>query len=161
MLAQFYQKIWSEAYGQNDSNILELLETNYKAWVVDIGCGDGQKTIKFKEKIGCRHIVGMDGVKERLKAAQKRGVSKVIHANIEEGWSFKSSSFDVVISNQVIEHLVDIDHSARKVFEEYGFKFQKGLGSGYYPLFGLLSRIAAKVDPCHSHFITIKMRKPI
>lgn len=244
MLAQFYQKIWSEAYQQNDLNILKLLEPDNKARVVDIGCGDGQKTIKFKKRIGCTTIVGIDGVEERLKAAQKRGINNVICTNIEEKWPLKSGSFDVVISNQVIEHLVDIDHFIKEikrilkpggytvvstenlaswhnifalilghqdfshhiikkshvgnplsphfgektvawskydnsgvddtafphikiltlrslinVFKVYGFRTEAYKGSGYYPLFSLDERIASSIDPFHSHFIVVKMRK--
>lgn len=245
MLRQFYQKIWAEAYSRNDLNIISLLEQNPSAKVLDVGCGDGQKTIKFKRIIGCGKITGIDGLAGRLKAAKKRGVDETLVVSLEKKWPFKNSEFDVVISNQVIEHIADIDnfikeiyrllkpggycvistenlaswhnifalllgyqdfshniikkihvgnplsphyneetatwsradnsgvddsafphlkiltyYSLRKIFEEYGFKFQGGLGSGYYPLSGLLSKIATKIDPRHSHFVTIKMQKP-
>lgn len=245
MLAQFYQKIWAEAYLRNDLNIASLLEENPDAKVLDVGCGDGQKTIKFKRAIGNRNITGIDGLPGRLRAAKARGVEETVVADLEKKWPLASSNFDVVISNQVIEHLADIDnfiqeikrvlkpggyavistenlaswhnifalilgyqdfshnvikkahvvnplsphfnevtatwsrkdnsgvddsafphlkiltyYSLRKIFEEYGFAFEKGLGSGYYPLAGVLSRIATKIDPKHSHFITVKMRKP-
>jgi ubiquinone/menaquinone biosynthesis C-methylase UbiE len=244
MLAQFYQKIWSEAYGQNDNNIISLLEKNPKANVIDIGCGDGQKTIKFKKQIGCKTITGLDGVSERLSAAKKIGVDKIILADIEKKWPFRKNQFDVVISNQVIEHIANTDNfiqeiyrilkpggycvistenlaswhnifalilgfqdfshhtimklhvtnplsphfmektltwskkansgvddtafphlkiltykSLKKVFEAYDFIFEKGKSSGYYPLFGRLSFLLSKIDPYHSHFITVKMRK--
>lgn len=245
MLAQFYQKIWAEAYSQNDLNILSLLEKNPNAKVLDVGCGDGQKTVKFKGAVGCQKITGIDGLAGRLMASQKRGVDETLTVDLEKKWPLKGSGFDVVISNQVIEHISDIDNfiqeiyrilkpggyavistenlaswhnivalvlgfqdfshtiinkahvgnpfsqhygektatwsrkdnsgvddsafphlkiltyfSLRKIFEEYGFKFEKGLGSGYYPLSGIVSRVATKIDPRHSHFITVKMRKP-
>src|SRR5437762_11564884 len=107
MISQFINKIWQEAYKQNTSNIMELLEKNVKAQVVDIGCGDGQKTLVFKNKIGCKEIIGMDGITKRLTAARKRGIQTKI-ADIEKKWPFPNNFFDVVISNQVIEHLIDI-----------------------------------------------------
>lgn len=239
----FIKKIWAEAYSQNDENILSLLEPNQKARVIDIGCGDGQKSIIFKNKIGCKTISGIDGVNERLLAAKKRGVNPIICADLEKQWPIPDTDYDAVISNQVIEHVVNVDHyiseikrilkpngyavistenlaswhniialilgyqdfshhliqkahvgnpfsphfgektatwskkansniddssyphikiftykSLIRVFKEYDFKFEKGKGSGYYPLFGILSKVASKIDPYHSHFITIKLR---
>ncbi|EKD94498.1 MAG: type 11 methyltransferase [uncultured bacterium] len=241
MLTQFYQKIWTEAYGQNDNNILSFLDANPLAKVIDIGCGDGQKSIKFKDKIGCKEIWGLDGVTERLKVAKKRGVDHTIKSNLETSWPIENSTFDVVISNQVIEHISDIDlfigeikrilkpggyavistenlsswhnifalilgyqdfshtiikkkhisnpmslhynkktatwskkgnsgvddsayphikiltyYSLIKSFETYNFRFVKGTGAGYYPLWSWLSNGMSKIDPYHSHFITIK-----
>lgn len=43
----------------------------------------------------------------------------------------------------------------REIFEIHGFKVEKILGSGYYPLPGFL----AKLDPRHSAFLAIKIRK--
>ncbi len=245
MLAKFYQYLWKEAYQRNDQNILSLLEKNHRADVVDIGCGDGQKTIYFKKKIGCHMVTGIDGVVGRLKAAKKRGIY-IKQSDLEKKWPFPSDSFDVVVSNQVIEHISDIDHfikeifrilkpggycvistenlsswhnifalilghqafsqtiiskfhvgnpfslhfkektgawsandnsgvddatfphikiltyrSLRAVFEAYNFQFIQGKGSGYYPLFAILGRIAAVSDPYHTHFITAKFRKPM
>lgn len=243
MFKKFLNTIWQEAYANNTKNILNLLEYNPSAKAMDIGCGDGQKTSKFLSKIGAEEILGIDGVAPRLAAAQKRGiVTKIV--NIEKPWPLPENSFDVVISNQVIEHILDLDHfiseikkvlkpggyavistenlaswhnifalvlghqdfshhlinkshvgnpmslhykqktvawsakdnsgvddtafphikiltfkSLIKIFGEYGFKFESGLGSGYYPLFGILSLIFCRLDPFHSHFITVKVRK--
>lgn len=245
MLSLLLTKIWMEAEDHNRKNILSLLERNPTAKVVDIGCGDGQVTIRYKGKIQCEEVVGVDGVKRRLHAARKNGVSKTIFANLEEKWPLKDKEFDVVISNQVIEHILNVDHFIKEiyrilkpggycvistenlsswhnifalvagfqdfshtilkkrhvgnpmsinfgkkthtwnpegrgdgddsafphiriltykslidVFKVFGFKFYGGKGSGYYPLFGFLSSYASRIDPYHSHFITVKMRKP-
>lgn len=245
MLKKILLHIWAEAYEKNTLDILSLLEKNANAKVLDVGCGDGQKTNRFMNKIGCREATGIDGVADRLKAASRRGV-KIIKTNLENKWPFESSSFDVIVSNQVIEHINDIDgfieeiyrvlkpngyvvistenlaswhnifalilghqdfshhiikklhvsnplsphfgektvtwskkdnsgvddtafphikiltlRSLIKVFEVYNFKKEAYKGSGYYPLFGLAERIISFIDPFHSHFIAVKMRKPI
>ena len=244
MIKKYFEKIWSQAYKKNDEHILRLLEKNKKAHVLDIGCGDGQKTIKFKSKIGCKTIYGIDGVKERLVAAKKRGIDKTKKVNLETKWPFESNFFDIIVSNQVIEHVADIDnfiketkrllkpggyavistenlaswhnifalilgyqdfshhtimkkhvgnplsphfnektltwskkdnsgvddtayphlkvptfYSFLKSFEEYGFKVEKSLASGYYPLPGIVGDFFSKLNPRHSHFITAKFRK--
>lgn len=243
LLKHYYRFIWNQAYSRNDKNIIDLLETNPQAKVLDIGCGDGQKTLKFQKKIGIEKIYGIDGVTERLVAAKNRGV-ETIQANLEKKWPFKDSTFDVLVSNQVIEHVVDLDNfisechrilkhngycvistenlsswhnifalitghqdfshhiikkshitnpfsphygektvswsakdnsgvddtafphvkiltykSLIKVFEIFGFKFEKGKASGYYPACSIISIILSILDPYHSHFITVKFRK--
>lgn len=244
MFQSFFGRIWNEAYALNDTNILTLLERNPAATVLDIGCGDGQKTIKFKKKIESPEITGIDGVYQRLKVARERGVNNVKRINLEKAWTLSSNHYDVIISNQVIEHIVDTDNfiseikrilkpngyiiistenlaswhnicalilgyqdfshhlikkvhvsnplslhygektvawsaagnsgvddtafphtkiptfrSLIKIFEAYGFRFEKGYGAGYYPLFGSLGLLASRIDPYHSHFISIKFRK--
>ena len=243
MLAQFYQKIWSEAYSKNTQNVISLLEKNSEARVLDVGCGDGQHTLLFQKKVGCKKTIGIDGLAGRVKAANRRGIEAIV-CDLEKKWPLKSGSFDVVISNQVIEHLSDIDHfieeiyrvlkpggycvistenlsswhnifalilgfqdfshhlirkahvgnplsphfgqktvtwsakdnsgvddtafphlkiltykSLIRIFEVYNLKFEKGLASGYYPLFGIFSSLLCRIDPFHSHFIVVKMRK--
>lgn len=243
-IKKIVDSIWQEAYHQNDINILSLLETNNKAESIDIGCGDGVKTNKFRQKIGAKWIAGIDGVKGRLAAASKRRVKPIIYGDLEKKWRISNNQFDVVISNQVIEHVIDIDHfiseikrvlkpngycvistenlaswhniialilgyqdfshhilrvshvgnplsphykektvawskednsgfddtkfphnkiltykSLIKSFETYGFTFENGLGSGYYPFFGVIGKLLSRMDPTHSHFITVKMRK--
>lgn len=115
MLNNFFQYIWKEAYKRNDENIINLLEINPLARVVDVGCGDGQKTAAFRERITCKTIFGIDGVFGRLKAAEKRGV-QIKQANLEQKWLLPSNAFDAVISNQVIEHISDIDHFIGEIY---------------------------------------------
>jgi ribosomal protein L11 methylase PrmA len=38
-----------------------------KPSVVDLGCGDGEFTLKAKEKNGCDEIIGVDADEEELK----------------------------------------------------------------------------------------------
>lgn len=246
LVNDFFVKIWNEAMDNNIANIIHMLFLNPKAKVLDIGCGDGQYTIYFKDKIKCNQIWGIDGVDARLNAAKKKGVDKIVPAELEKKWPLKSNSFDVVISNQVIEHILDIDHFIKEIYRilkpggycvistenlsswhnlfalilgfqdfshhilkkshinnplslhygektctwsaednsgvddtayphikiltyrsliksflEYGFEFMLGKGSGYYPLFGFVGEFMSKIDPYHSHFITIKARKPL
>lgn len=242
-IKKFFQYIWNEAHDNNTLHIISLLKKDPYAKALDVGCGDGQKTILFKNKIGSKHIMGIDGVKGRLDAASNRKV-RIMCSDLEKKWPFPNNYFDVVISNQVIEHIVDIDHfiqeiyrilkpggycvvstenlsswhnvfalilgfqdfshhiikkihvnnpislhygektatwskkdnsgvddtafphikiltyrSLIQVFRAYNFSFEKGKGSGYYPLFGSFGKLVSIMDPYHSHFITVKMRK--
>jgi methionine biosynthesis protein MetW len=95
-----YEK-WAKS---RDATFISLLEFNPKAKVVDLGCGDGEFTLKVKRKIGCDEIIGVDADRERLNEAEKKGI-KVKNHDLNDTLPFEDDSCDVVISNQVIEHL--------------------------------------------------------
>ena len=115
MFSKYLNTLWQEAYKRNDKNIINLLASNKNALVLDIGCGDGQKTAKFKTKVGAHEIFGIDGVEDRLKAAKKRGVT-VKKVDLEKKWPFQNNYFDVIVSNQVIEHIVNLDNFISEIY---------------------------------------------
>lgn len=92
---------WEES---KDRRFLAVLEYNSHAKVIDLGCGDGKFSVKVKEKIGCNKMWGIDICAESLKKAEKRGVI-VKKADLNNTLLLETKSFDVVVSNQVIEHL--------------------------------------------------------
>jgi 2-polyprenyl-3-methyl-5-hydroxy-6-metoxy-1,4-benzoquinol methylase len=244
ILTEYFTKIWRSAFYKNIDNILTLLEKNKQANVVDIGCGGGEFTVLYQNKIDTKNILGVDGVPDKLKLVRKRGIPKTLCFDLEQKWKLKSNAFDAVVSNQVFEHIANLDNfisetyrilkpggyavistenlsswhnigalilgyqdfshqlikkvhtgnpmalhnsqktgtwsneeskgiddsdfphvkivtyrSFRQVFEAYGLEYQRGYGSGYYPLPPFLANIVSRFDPYHSHFITIKIRK--
>ena len=96
--------IYEKWVKSRNAAFISLLEFNPKAKVVDLGCGNGEFTLRAKEKIGCDEIIGVDADEERLNEAEKKGIAVVNH-DLNDALPFKDNSFDVVISNQVIEHL--------------------------------------------------------
>jgi len=100
--------MFDRAYKQNTQNILSLLHTDKKAKIIDLGCDDGQLAKKIAARIKSTDIYGVDLVKKRLMLAAKNGV-KVKKVNLNGRFPFPSGSFDVVHTNQVIEHIVNVD----------------------------------------------------
>lgn len=56
--------------------------------------------------------------------------------------------------NKVLSYKMLID-----VYEECGFEIEKIVGVGYFPFFGLISRILCRIDKRHSHLLIIKAKK--
>jgi SAM-dependent methyltransferase len=102
---------WSEAEASYHERILESLEADPFAFVLDVGCDDGAWTDEVRRRVGVppHHIHGLELVDGRAELARRRGFH-VRTGDIEEPWPFANDSFDVVHANQVIEHVKRLDH---------------------------------------------------
>ncbi|MBS1492654.1 MAG: methyltransferase domain-containing protein [Bacteroidetes bacterium] len=109
--------------------------------VLDIGSGDGYWTNYFSKK--CGTIVGIEPYQEHLRIAQNKYTGIKFVAESAEALSFKSESFDKVISVCVFEHLYN-DVTA---FEEMYRVLKPG---------GIL---AATVDSLNSKYISDDYKK--
>ncbi len=90
-----------KAEGRSDhERILELLKVKAQDRVLEIGCGFGV----LLKRIPSEKKTGIETNDEAIEECRKRGLS-VIKTNAEKGLPFKGSSFDIVIMNEVIEHL--------------------------------------------------------
>jgi len=85
--------------------MLDMLEPNPQAQLLDLGCGEGSNTLKYASKVGTKNIYGIEIINEYVKVAESNGIG-VYAMDLNQKWSgIKSGDFDVVVSNQVIEHL--------------------------------------------------------
>ena len=80
--------------------------------VLDAACGDGS-TSKLLESFGATKVTGVDLNVELIAGANSRNHShnvKFYVANVEQlEQFFDSEKFDVIVSSQTIEHIVDVD----------------------------------------------------
>ena len=90
--------------------------------LVDVGCGDGSMLFRYLKKIP-REFYGVEGAPPLQAKAEKRGI-KVFNYDLNGRWPFEDNKFDVVFSNQVIEHL----HNCR-LFAEEAFRVLKPGGT--------------------------------
>jgi len=86
-----------------------FLDPNPNAKLLDVGCGGGLRTRQFAKSVGTSDITGMD-IKD------KSVPFKFIKGNIEEGLPFKTESFDIVTSSNIIEHLSNTDLFVKEVY---------------------------------------------
>jgi SAM-dependent methyltransferase len=92
---------WSD---KKDREFIELLEENGKAKIIDLGCGNGDFTLQVKQKIGSEDIYGADVWNDDLMITKQRGI-EVHEMDFNKKFDLPDKIFDVVVSNQVIEHL--------------------------------------------------------
>jgi SAM-dependent methyltransferase len=80
------------------------LDASHCGRVLDVGCGDG-KMLERLYKLGW-NTVGVEPDHDATYIAQSRAGSDIRHGLLEQA-RFPNESFDVVIMNHVVEHLLD------------------------------------------------------
>lgn len=85
--------------------------------LLDVGCNDGEFTLQIGDLIGAKNIFGIEKNDIAIEKAKKRGI-KIFNLDISEKiWKdVPDNSFDLVISNQVIEHLFDVDNYLKNIY---------------------------------------------
>lgn len=96
--------------------------------IVDVGCGDGEATRRIADAAEARNaghtVAGSDWAQGPLERAHKRGLT-VFRGTLEPpGLPLATESVDVVVLNEVIEHLVDTDGAVdelRRILKPGGY----------------------------------------
>ena len=125
MIGQYFTTIWSNAEKKYKEKILDLIEPNKKGKMIDLGCDNGDWTIKLAKSMGVRkgNIYGIDVIEDRYIDAIKKGII-VKKSDLNKKFPFRNNEFDFVHANQVIEHLWDLDKfvsEIKRVLKKRGY----------------------------------------
>jgi SAM-dependent methyltransferase len=99
---------------ENRQVILSQLPRRPGATLVDLGCGDGEFTARAGEHVGAGRMLGVETAPTLIPDARSRGI-EVVECDLGSPLPFDEGSIDIVLSNQVIEHLSDTDLFMREI----------------------------------------------
>jgi SAM-dependent methyltransferase len=82
--------------------------------MLDLGAGDGEHTERVAASAGAGRVAAVEFMPEPAAQARQRGI-EVHQADLEQPLPFADGEFDLVHSNQVIEHMRGTDHFVAEV----------------------------------------------
>lgn len=95
--------------GRRIEGLLERIATEHgEPTLLDVGCWDGEFSRRCATALGAARVLGVEVYEEQAARAQARGLG-VARVDLESGrLPWQDESVDVVVCNQVLEHLKDI-----------------------------------------------------
>lgn len=103
------RRILEETEHENRRVILETMPARPGCAMLDLGCSDGEWTMRVAEHVGAVDVYGVEFVEERAERARSRGIHVHVADLSAPLVALEDGSFDVIHSNQVIEHLRNTD----------------------------------------------------
>jgi ubiquinone/menaquinone biosynthesis C-methylase UbiE len=96
--------------------VLDYLSKSKYDVMLDIGCGDGNFSIKIKDAGHAKEIYGIEITEKGVISAINNGV-KAFKVDIDvENLPFEDRFFDSIFAGEVIEHLYDTDHFLDEIY---------------------------------------------
>jgi len=115
----FKQRIKDNAYRCRQDiidNTLKNLALRKEAKFLDVGCAEGNATLKHANSVGIKkdNIYGLDINDEFIKLAKEK--FEVFKVDFEkDSFPFEDNCFDLIIVDQVFEHIKNIEHLVKEI----------------------------------------------
>jgi SAM-dependent methyltransferase len=111
MLKRILTNMYREALILNDINVIKAAK-DYGPFprMLDVGCWDGEKSLAVFKAAETSEPLGIELISKAATMAEQRGIATVSIAADREPWPYPDGSIDCVVSNQVVEHLTDMDY---------------------------------------------------
>jgi ubiquinone/menaquinone biosynthesis C-methylase UbiE len=113
-LAARLQRVFEATEEENRREILAALPEQPGSTLADLGCGDGEFTMRAAQRVRAARVIGVETAASLIPSARERGV-EIVESDLGQPLPFGDGEIDVVVSNQVIEHLSDTDLFMREI----------------------------------------------
>jgi len=101
---KFDQAVFLKKARSYDRIYSRFLPESREACILDIGCGTGL-FLCYLRQCGYKNYYGIDVSKENIGFVRQNITDKCEHVNVLEYLQSKEESFDVVVMNEVLEHI--------------------------------------------------------
>ena len=109
-MKDYFQNLYLSAERLNTANIVQALTiTGPHANFLDVGCWDGNNTEIWAKAAKAKAVFGIEPVRAAGQKAVKKNIKVLFVKADRERWPLNNSSMDCIVTNQVVEHLSDID----------------------------------------------------
>ncbi|MCL5434769.1 MAG: class I SAM-dependent methyltransferase [Patescibacteria group bacterium] len=95
--------IFKDWWNEEVKQFISCITPKKNCRLIDLGCGDGELTIKFANKAKAGYVVGVDSISMKKHLKDKK--IKFVPTNLNHKLPFADNSFDVVLSQFSLEHL--------------------------------------------------------
>lgn len=111
MFKDYLKKMYINAALLNDRNVLKAVEeSGPHNTLLDVGCWDGLKTMEISAAAKTKKIFGIEPILNAAKVAENNGIKTYQIFADQDQWPIKANSIDCIVSNQVVEHLTNLDN---------------------------------------------------
>lgn len=115
LLRYYFSLMKEQALAESHRRLLSLLPAGKHARFLDVGCGDGSLTKMAAQKLETSHVFGLEISREHAEQARRVNGVEAVVGDASQRFPFESGSFDIVLANQLIEHLSDTDSFIREM----------------------------------------------
>jgi SAM-dependent methyltransferase len=109
-----FQAVFESTDMANRQQILGVLSPQPGCSLLDCGCADGTFSLQVGQRLQATRVSGVEMMPELADICASKQI-EVSTRDLNEGLDFPSSSFDVVLGNQVLEHLIETDLFVKEV----------------------------------------------
>lgn len=114
MLKKYFEALVADAERDYAAKIVRIVRPDSEALLLDCGCGSGELTAAVARALGTATAIGLDIRPQALMEARRLAVLPLL-ADLRQPFPLRSQSCDVILANQVIEHLSDTDSFVEEV----------------------------------------------
>lgn len=115
MVKSFLKNLFHQAVIHNRENILQFVRDRSPEKLLDLGCDDGEWTTQVATAAKAQQVSAIELIEERALLAKEKSIDVHV-SDLGNRLPLGNNSFDLIHSNQVIEHVADVDLFTSEIY---------------------------------------------